>query len=127
MFWIFTAFPQGALNPMTDLTPTSNSTRPLRTDWHDFPPEYITALKVAGREGFVRLGPMSWNNARFSQREFYRLVAVLRRQAPTDPEAATLDNIARQLRVSCPRCDEDVTQHWFMLQANPIVEGMRSR
>ena len=111
---------------MTD-TSMADGARPVRTNWRDFPGEYITALQVAGREGSVQLGPMSWNDARFAQREFYRLMAVLRRTAPTDAEAAKLDEIARRLRVSCPRCETDLTRHWFSLQANPIVEGMKDR
>ncbi len=103
----------------------SSGARPVRTDWRDFPVEYITALNVAGRDGSIQLGPMSWNDARFAQREFYRLIAVLRRMAPTDAEAAKLDGIARRLRVSCPRCETDLAKHWFVLQANPIVEGMK--
>lgn len=111
---------------MTDTT-TPDNARPSRATWRDFPPEYITALDIAGRDGSVQLGPMSWNDARFAQREFYRLIAVLRRMAPSDEEAAKLDEIARRLRVSCPRCEADLTKHWFMLRANPIVQGMKDR
>jgi hypothetical protein len=95
--------------------------RPFRTSWRDFPPEYIEALKQADAEGEARIGPMSWNDARFSQREFYRLVACLRRNSVEgDTEAAALDQIARKLRVSGPRCEEDLTKHWFVLKANPL-------
>jgi len=110
---------------MTDLA--ADGARPIRTDWRDFPTEYIQALNAAGADGSVKLGPMSWNDARFAQREFYRLIAVLRRMAPSDEEAARLDSIARRLRVSCPRCEADLTRHWFVLQANPIVQGMEGR
>jgi hypothetical protein len=106
---------------------TADGARPVRTDWRDFPAEYIQALNAAGTDGSVQLGPMSWNDARFAQREFYRLIAVLRRMAPTDDEAGRLDLIARRLRVSCPRCETDLTRHWFVLQANPIVQGMEGR
>jgi hypothetical protein len=100
--------------------------RPLRLSWRDFPPEYAAALRSAATNGSAQLGPMSWNDARFSQREFYRLVAVLRRNVSEgDTEAAPLDDIARQLRVSVPRCDHDLTKHWFILKANPLVKAMR--
>lgn len=106
----------------TDTGPT----RPLRASWRDFPTEYIDALRRAAADGTVRLGPMTWNDARFAQREFYRLIAVLRRAAEaTDNEAAALDQIARRLRVSCPRCaDGDLTLHWLVLKENPIVAAM---
>ena len=106
---------------------TADGARPVRTDWRDFPVEYIQALNAAGADGSVQLGPMSWNDARFAQREFYRLIAVLRRMAPDDVEANRLDSIAKRLRVSCPRCETDLNRHWFVLQANPIVEGMRNQ
>lgn len=104
---------------------TNTGSRPLRASWQDFPAEYIEALRQAGAGGDVRLGPMAWNDARFAQREFYRLVAILRRTATTDPSAAELDAIARRLRVSCPRCETgDLTLHWLVLKKNPIIAAM---
>lgn len=102
---------------------------PVRLSWRDFPPEYISALRTAaGPSRVARLGPMSWNDARFSQREFYRLVATLRRNVEEgDSEAFPLDDIARQLRCSVPRCEEDLTQHWFILKANPLVKAVRAQ
>jgi hypothetical protein len=111
-------------------SPDAEPPRPLRLSWRDFPPEYIDALRTAATvEGrTARLGPMSWNDARFSQREFYRLVATLRRNVTEgDQEALALDNIARQLRVSVPRCEHDLKQHWFILKANPLVKAVREQ
>jgi hypothetical protein len=108
---------------------TGAGSRPLRATWQDFPPEYIHALRQASADGQVRLGPMTWNDARFAQREFYRLIAVLRRAegSAADDKAASLAEIARRLRVSCPRCDDgDLTLHWLVLKENPIVAAMRS-
>jgi hypothetical protein len=105
---------------------TDTGSRALRASWRDFPLEYIEALRQADTEE-VRLGPMTWNDARFAQREFYRLIAVLRRAPVDDPTAVLLDDIARRLRVSCPRCEDgDLTLHWLVLKKNPIIAAMRS-
>jgi hypothetical protein len=105
----------------------TTTTTALRASWRDFPAEYVEALRstaVTG-SGQVQLGPMSWSDARFAQREFYRLIAVLRQEAKTgDSAAVELDQLARGLRVSCPRCEHDLTQHWFVLKANPIVQAV---
>lgn len=100
--------------------------RPIRDSWRDYPPEYITALVTAHREGEVRLGPMAWNDVRFSQREWYRLTATLRRTASEDTDAAGYLAMADTLRVSCPRCEapHDLRLHWFVLKANPIVAAV---
>lgn len=102
--------------------------RPLRLSWRDYPPEYITMLREAGDKETSRLGPMTWNDVRFAQREFYRLVATLRRNVQEgDQEAVPLDEIARRLRASCPRCEHDLTRHWFILKSNPLVKAMRGQ
>ena len=125
------AVPQRPQEPLQEEPPADEGgARPLRLSWRDFPPEYISALRTAATvEGrTARLGPMSWNDARFSQREFYRLVATLRRNVQEgDQDALPLDAVARQLRVSVPRCEHDLKQHWFILKANPLVKAIREQ
>jgi hypothetical protein len=100
--------------------PRGRPTTPVRRDWREFPIAYADHLRETQRTLPLQLGPMSWNDARFAQRElryFFRALAARRH----DPEASVLYSLSQRLRISCPRVDGNPTQHWVVLKLNPLT------
>lgn len=94
---------------------------PTRRGWEEFPSAYAERLRETQYTLPLKMGPMSWNDARFAQRElryFFRALAGAARRR--DEQAAPLHQLAQRLRISCPRTDDDPNLHWVILKPNPL-------
>jgi hypothetical protein len=90
-----------------------------RRGWRDFPAEYAAILSKTRHTLPVTLGPMSWNEARYAQRELHRFFDALR--LASEGEAVELYKLTQRLRISCPRVDGKDKQHLVILQLNPLL------
>lgn len=105
--------------------PSTSPAPTFRASWRDFPEPMLDAMRRAQLDGEARLGPMEWNDALFSQREFHRLFAVLRRNAGDgDEEAAPLYELSKSLRVACPQAEsggDGSRRHMVILKGHPLA------